>query len=339
MSSHTQLKLLILTLSVSTAWAETTSSRGSPCIAVGAGTGSRVRVFAADTGQVRTDFFAFDPAFKGGVRVAMGDVNNDGRDEIVVAAGPRGDGTHVGPLVRVFDGKTGMALPGPLGSFHAYDASFQGGVFVAVGDVNGDGRADIITGAGEGGSPVVSVWNGLDGRLLNSFYASAPSFTGGVRVAAGDVDGDGRAEIITGAGAGALPAVQVFRGDTGQLVKSFLAYPSDFKGGVFVGTCDMDGKGQVQILTGAGAGGGPHVKIWQNYNPVLSFFPFSPYFTGGVTVAGSGRAVYSGAGPTGAPHVVGTDAKAASPLRGPTGSFYAFDLNYTGGVWVAAGCN
>jgi hypothetical protein len=71
-----------------------------------------------------------------------------------------------------------------LASFYAYTTAHRGGVTVAAGDVNGDGRADIITGAGPGGSPHVRVFSGRDLSELASFYAYHPAFTGGVFVAA-----------------------------------------------------------------------------------------------------------------------------------------------------------
>ena len=86
-----------------------------------------------------------------------------------------------------------------VASFLAYSPAFRGGVEVAVGDVNGDGTPDIITGAGPGGGPQVEVFDGTKlkevqangtlpaSALLASFYAYAASFTGGVNVAAGDV--------------------------------------------------------------------------------------------------------------------------------------------------------
>ena len=69
---------------------------------------------------------------------------------------------------------------------------------MAAGDVNGDGLADIITGAGAGGGPQVKVYDGASFAAFESFYAFNRNFTGGVRVAAADINGDGLADIITG---------------------------------------------------------------------------------------------------------------------------------------------
>jgi hypothetical protein len=191
----------------------------------GPGAAPHVRVLDGATGTELLSFFAYDAAFTGGVVVAAGDVNGDGRADIITGAGPGG-----GPHVRVLDGATGTELR----SFFAYDPAFTGGVVVAAGDVNGDGRADIITGAGPGGGPHVRVLDGATGTELHSFFAYDPAFTGGVFVAAADVNRDGRADIITGAGPGGGPHVRTFDGTTGLVIQESFAYGPDFTGGVRV---------------------------------------------------------------------------------------------------------
>ncbi|MGH9268888.1 MAG: hypothetical protein ACRD0D_12030, partial [Acidimicrobiales bacterium] len=147
-------------------------------------------------------------------RVAAGFVTPDNRADIITGAGPGG-----GPHVKVFDGNTG----GELGGLLAY-GGFTGGVYVASGDLNGDRLADIITGPGPGGGPHVKAFSGLNGAEMRSFFAYDAGFTGGVFVGGGDVTGDGRADIIAGAGPGGGPHVRVFDGASAAEARSFFAY-------------------------------------------------------------------------------------------------------------------
>src|SRR5207253_2882959 len=147
-----------------------------------------------------------------------------------------GPGAGGGPHVKVFDGAALQSgVTRELRSFFAFDAHFTGGVNVAVGDVNGDGFADVLVGADAGGGPHVKAFSGADGHLLANFFAYDAGFRGGVRVAAGDVDGDGRAEVVTGAGRGGGPHVIVRDGRTLAVRESFFAFDPAFLGGVFVG--------------------------------------------------------------------------------------------------------
>jgi hypothetical protein len=140
--------------------------------------------------------------------VASCDVTGDGVAEILAAAGPGGE-----PRVRVFAVAGGAVTE--LGSFLADDARFTGGAFVGCGDVIGDGRAEIVTATGQGGAPEVRVF-ALEGATITeraAGFAPAAEFTGGVRVASGDLTGDGLAEIVTAAGPGGEPRVRVFAVD------------------------------------------------------------------------------------------------------------------------------
>jgi hypothetical protein len=163
------------------------------------------------------------------VRVAAGDVNGDGFADIVTGAGAGGS-AHV----KVFDGSSGSELS----SFLAYGAGHSGGVYVAAGDINNDGRADLITGADAGVASHVKVFDGVTGSEVRSFFAYGPSMLGGVRVAAGDINGDGFADIITGAGQNGGGHVKVFDGSTGAEIRSFFAYGTAYPFGVFVAGSD-----------------------------------------------------------------------------------------------------
>jgi len=286
-------------------------------------------------GQAGNDTFSFAAyrrSFTGGVRVAVGDVNGDGFADIITGPGP-GMGAHV----RVFDGVSGSLIR----SFLAFPGFYRGGVYVAAGDVNGDGKADIIVGADSGALPIVRVFDGATGNPLFSFFAYSPLFTGGVRVAAGDVNGDGRADIITAAGPGGGPHVKVFDGMNLNLLQSFFAYDANLTGGVYVAAGDVNGDATADIITGAGPGGGPHVKVFDGTSNtiLLSFFAFDATFTGGVRVAagdvnGDGFAdIVTGAGPGGGPHVKVFDGHNNLNLLH---SFFAYEANFTGGVFVAA---
>ena len=190
------------------------------------------------------------------------------------------------PLVRLIDPTT-QAVES---QFLAFDQNFFGGVRVAVGDVTGDGRRDLVAAAGPSGGPVVKVFDGATGAVRSTFFAYAPSFTGGVNVAVPDLDGDGKAEVITGAGGGGGPQVNVFDGATGAEKGAFFAYDPSVRGGVRVAGGDLDGDGKAEVVVGPGFGGGPDVRAFKLHGPsdaraVTGFFALDASFTGGLYVA------------------------------------------------------
>ncbi len=241
----------------------------TPLVVTGAGTGSLVQVFDRSSGALKESFSAFGPRNKYGVRVATGDVNGDGVEDIIVGSGR---GSVGGAHVRVFDGADPNHAPfaGVLGDFRPFGSGILGAVNVTAGDVNGDGRADIIVSPASGSLGQVRIFSGVDGSLLNKFTALS-KVTGGLRVAAGDLDGDGKDEVIVGAGIGS--AVKVFDGLTGVEVagKQFQAFDRGYKGGVTVAAGDVNGDGIDEIIVGT-AKGTNLVRIFDHTLTQLSEF-------------------------------------------------------------------
>lgn len=151
------------------------------------GGGPQIRIFNNQGKLINPGFFAYETNFRGGVHVAVGDLNGDGTQEIIAGAGYGG-----GPQVRIFNDRGKLINPG----FFAYNPSFRGGVYVATGDVNGDGIKEVITGAGPTGGPHVRVWT-KDGKMLSEFFGFTSKSNQGVQVGAYDFDGDHRDEIVT----------------------------------------------------------------------------------------------------------------------------------------------
>jgi len=227
-------------------------------------------------GNELTKFYAYAESFKGGVKIASGDIDGDSEDEIIT-----GTGTGGGPQVRVFE-KDGTVIS----SFFAYGTNFRGGVNVAAGDLDGDGIAEIITGTGTGGGPQVRIFDKKgQARFTPGFFAYGTNFRGGVNVAAGDLDGDGIAEIITGTGTGGGPQVRIFdKNGQARFTPGFFAYDKNFKGGVNVSTGDVDADKKDEIITGT-VTGTPHVRILDyNGNKKYQFFAYETGFRGGVFV-------------------------------------------------------
>jgi len=223
--------------------------------------GPQIRGFEYDESPVSgLNFFAYGTN-KYGCNVTAADVDGDGYDEIITGPGP---GAVFGPHVRGFnfDG-SGAVTPIPGISYFAYGTP-KWGVNVCAGDLDGDGYDEIITGAGPGAvyGPHVRGWN-YDNNSIAAM--SSVSFLAygtnkfGVNVACGDIDGDGFAEIITGAGPGAVfgPHVRGWNVDGGAVTPigaiSFFAFDySEF--GCNVACGDIDGDGIEEILVGAGPG-------------------------------------------------------------------------------------
>lgn len=250
--------------------------------APGAGGGPHIRIIDGRTGAERLSFFGFTPDFRGGVFLAIADINGDTFPDVIASAGDGG-----GPHIRVFDGRTGAELA----SFFAADPAGRGGVSVSAGDVTGDGVADIVVGAGVNGDGTVRVIDGtklnlLDasGRILPAavaveFQPYGGAFAPGLAVAVGRFDNDRFADVAAGPLWRAEPRVFVRSGPN-------LANVSDFSpsvgGGLDTGlrmvAADQTGDGLDELVLTAGPGGGPHTEVIDPLTGRVleSYFTFDP---------------------------------------------------------------
>ena len=127
----------------------------------------------------------------------------------------------------------------------------------------------------------MKIINGATGSLMTEFYAYASTFTGGVYVTAGDMTGDGKAELAVGSGIG-RGEVKIFNSAGTQVRDYPIDDPRALQQGVRVGMADTDGDGKEDLLLAVGT----DVQV---RNPLTNatketMTPFDPTVLGGVFV-------------------------------------------------------
>ena len=164
---------------------------------------------------------------------------------------------------------------------------FTGVINTATGSFSNNGIAYTVAAAGPGGGPAIAIVNTQTGEVTKSFFAYNPAFSGGVTIALADFNNDGVLDLVTGAGPGGGPQVNIFDGSNFSLIKSFFAFDSNFRGGVNVGAGDINQDGSMDIVVAAGAGGGPEVRVFNGATlaVISQWYAYESSFSGGVTVA------------------------------------------------------
>lgn len=180
-----------------------------------------------------------------------------------------------------------------IGWFLPYGPEYREGVFVAAGDLNGDGVADIITGTDQGAGPHVKAFSSADGSELASFFAFEPTARTGVRVAFGRgtfaEGGDTlKPAIVAGSGPGAgqlsvFAAIQPIAQVLPQRVGNFYPFGARATVGMFVSA--SSGLGAMTVTTTAasrnGRGASPFVSTYTVAGQQTSrLVPYGPAFKG-----------------------------------------------------------
>jgi len=252
----------------------------------------QVAMYARDTSgtlaYVGKTFTPFS-GYNGTVRTAVADFNGDGVADYAFTTG----GGRVA-RTRIIDGATNSMLVGSTVVLNG----FTGGAYIMAGDIDKDGKAELVVSADRGGSPLIEVYRVTSGKLVKSlsFQPFGVANRNGVRVAMGDLNHDGAADLILGTGAGQAPRVAIYdgaalaAGRTATMRPSFLAFDSTLRTGVNVSSGDIDGDGYDDLIVSQDSGGASLVRVWSGAditaNPqtaISSLTPLQEFYANGTT--------------------------------------------------------
>lgn len=290
----------------------------------------------------QTNFYAYTSKNFGGVDIATGDFDHDGVDEIMT-----GSGKGLSPEIRIFK-KSGKLIS----KFSPFPSTYTQGLSVAAGDVNGDGIPDFGVCIAQSSQALCKVFLNISGRPLVAYFNAFGTNKSGADIAMGDVDGDGRSEVIVGQGPGGAPLVRVFDIGTksvtnlnsGISLKSIqiTAFDAKNRSGIKVAAADTTGDNKAEIAVSQNAPDESWIKLFsytQKKTVLANFRAFPQGQTSGATIAmadltGDGKAeLIVGQGPTRPPSIK-VFTTTGSLLYPP---FLAFRKDFLGGINVGAG--
>ncbi|HLD22238.1 MAG TPA: peptidoglycan DD-metalloendopeptidase family protein [Patescibacteria group bacterium] len=235
----------------------------------GAGHKTLVRVFN-EQGKRLYSFPAFPSNRKNGAQIAVGDINGDMIDEIIVGSGP-GKRSQV----KVFT-KNGTMLS----TLYPFNKKFTFGVDVVVCDVNGDAQNELIVGTLAGKRSSIAIFDAITQKRIQYFHPFEKKYTGGIRIATGDVDGDHVPEIIVGTGGERSGEIRVFEIDGTQKEFTMQPFGAAFTGSIDVSTTDWENDGTAEIMASQADNGEAWVKTYK-YNKKHPTLFYQRVFTEG----------------------------------------------------------
>ncbi|RJP79121.1 MAG: VCBS repeat-containing protein [Desulfobacteraceae bacterium] len=217
----------------------------------------------------------------GEARVAMGDLDGDRKDEMIIGLGPGHDPAIPGGMFQILDDDYSHLTWGRIG-WAEYNTE-NGESFPACGDVDGDGIDEIFIGLGEGGQGKVEVFHYRSGAVHHQGWAQVDwpeynQYFGKTRPTCGDIDQDGRDEVVLGLGSNqsdpAMPAglFQIIDHDFSSLAWGEVDWPDYnlFNGETYPGCANLNGEGKNHIVVGLGNGGEGRMEVFEYRNGAAS---------------------------------------------------------------------
>jgi hypothetical protein len=246
---------------------------GIPDVVVAPGLGETplVKVYNALTGVLITQFMAQSTSYTSGIMLAVGDVNGDGRPDIITAPSQGAANVNVyinnGSSTNAF---TNWSASTPTIKAFSNLTNYIGGVGgLAVGGVNG-GTGDILVGSGIGTTASVQVYSYPNNTLVQTIAPTfSPAVIGGVALAVADVNGDGVPDVIIGAGTGGLSKVDIWNGKT-HAITQFIAFSGNGASAPLrVAIAQINGLNDVIVTEGPGN----QAHQLETYSIGSNFFP------------------------------------------------------------------
>ncbi len=235
----------------------------------------KIKIMTYD-GRLKKEFLAYDKNFRGGISLALGDVDGDGKIDIIVGAKTEGNGR-----LKIFDQQGNLKK-----EINAYDRNFKGELVLAVGNIDGKGADEIVLGFGAGAKASIRILSGA-GKLIGAFFAYDKNYLGGVELEVANLDGlkdGGKAEIIVLPKNGIMTEVKIFN-NKAKLLNSFPAFLRTYKNGANLSVGDLNNDGILEIIVSARAGleNAPHVRVF-NFKGIImeSFYAWEAGYNGGV---------------------------------------------------------
>jgi uncharacterized repeat protein (TIGR01451 family) len=241
---------------------------------------SLVRLVNPATGAMIAQAFAFEPDFKTGVRTALGDLNGDGKNELVAVP----NYGRVGELVvfqqNVASDGTVTLVKDARYNLQPFGSSYTRGLNVVVADFTGDGLSDVAV-SKSFGTGEVKVYESTPAAatgpltLLRSFVPFRAG-TGGAAIAAADfgtvtngrvvdaVRQDGKAELVVASAAGMAPVVRVYdvSNSVPAVVDTIRPFSGTASGSLSVTTGRVNVDSIPDIIVSQGRGGSSTVEVY-----------------------------------------------------------------------------
>ena len=280
---------------------------------------SLVRLVNPATGAMIAQAFAFDPDFRTGVRTALGDLDGNGKNELIAVSSYGRTAELAVFQQNVASNGTVTLVKDARYSLQPFGAEYDRGLNLAVGDFTGDGRADIAVSKSYGGGIQVyeSTPAAASGPLtLYRSFVAFPGGTGGAAIAAADfgtvsggrvvdaVRQDGKAELVVASGIGIPPVVRIYdvSSTVPAVVDTIRPFTPGFTRGFSVTTGRVNVDSIPDVIVSQGRGGSSLVETYDGRlgaaaNARLArFAAFSdlatrsaPVVTAGIDTDGDGR--------------------------------------------------